>query len=357
MNKLPAILVTGGTGTFGRAYIRNALQQTVRSVHSGVPRTGPVWSRVISLSRDEQKAAAMVDEFGHYDAFRAWIGDVRDRDRLAMAFREVDTVVHAAALKRVDQGAYSPSEILQTNITGTMNVVVEAIEAGVKNVVIISSDKAVNPTNIYGASKFCAETYAVSANNYGHRSGTRIAAVRYGNVLGSRGSVVHLWRRQIATNGVLKLTHPGMTRFIMTIEQAVALVDFALAHMRGGEVFVPDLPSARMTDLAAAVLAEHFGAEAVDPSQYLVTVGLRPGGEKLAEALLNEEEPQRTRRLNSGADYLAVLPSHHEWTTGEEWVALGDAVAPDFVYRSDVNTRWLGPADLRTLMAQTEALL
>jgi UDP-N-acetylglucosamine 4,6-dehydratase len=353
---LSSILITGGTGTFGRAFIGAALRHSVWDVNKGIG-YAPIYGRVISLSRDEQKAAAMVDEFGHYPAFRAWIGDVRDRDRLAMAFRGVDIVIHAAALKRVDQGAYSPSEILQTNITGTMNVVTEAIEAGVKKVVVISSDKAVAPTNIYGASKFCAECYAVSANNYGHKTGTSIAAVRYGNVLGSRGSVVHIWQGQLARGGIMTVTHPAMSRFIMTIEQAVALVDYALGHMQGGEVFLPNLPSAKMVDLAAAVYDEcgsgHRLEEIAEGKAWYQVTGLRPGGEKMAEVLLNEEEPSRTRRID---DHYIVLPSHHEWTLGEEWTSIGEAVPLDMVYRSDRNERWLTSGDLLMLMQQTEAM-
>lgn len=324
---MSSILITGGSGTFGRAFIRATLA------------TGH-WSRVISYSRDEMKAAAMVEEFGHHRPFKAFLGDVRDRDRLAVALRGVDTVVHAAALKRVDQGAYSPSEILQTNITGTVNVVTEAIDAGVTRVVVISSDKAVAPTNIYGATKYCAETYAVQANNYGHRSGTKIAAVRYGNVLGSRGSVVHIWRRQLGQGQQLTLTDPRMTRFIMTIEQAVALVWHAIDQMRGGEVFVPLLPSAYMIDLARAIAGDGE----------FVTTGLRPGGEKMAEALLNEEEPTRTRLIDG---HLVVVPSQHEWTS-DGWTE-GTPVSPTMSYRSDLNERWLTSADLSDLLAASEA--
>jgi UDP-N-acetylglucosamine 4,6-dehydratase len=345
-----SILVTGGTGTFGRAFIRRALAGSVRVAHER-PDAGALWDRVISYSRDEVKASAMHDEFGHYGAFRAFLGDVRDRDRLAHAFRGVDTVVHAAALKRVDVAAYSPSEIYETNITGTMNVVTEAIEAGVRRVVVISSDKAVAPTNIYGASKYCAECYAVQANNYGHNSGTCVAAVRYGNVLASRGSVVHIWRRQLLQGRPLTVTSPQMTRFIMTIEQAVDLVLHAMAETRGGEVFVPLLPSARMIDLAQAV-HDHANLSEGGALGYTVT-GLRPGGEKMAEALLNEEEPSRTRRVDG---HYVVLPSHHDWTERHWWQDHGSAVDPAFTYRSDVNDRWLTPGDLRQLLSVTEAL-
>jgi UDP-N-acetylglucosamine 4,6-dehydratase/5-epimerase len=325
-----SLLITGGTGTLGRALIRRAL-------HS------QRWGRVICYSRDEVKQAQLFDEFGYYAAFKLFLGDVRDVQRLGMAMRGVDAVVHAAALKRVDAGAYSPSEIVQTNVIGSMNVVNTAIQSRVGRVVVVSSDKAVAATNIYGASKFMAESYAVAANSYGYPSGTRSCAVRYGNVLGSRGSVVHVWRKQVADGKPLQLTSPDMTRFIMTIEQACDLIDHALAHAEGGEVFVPVLPAARMTTLA----------EAVAPGHPVEVTGLRPGGEKMAEALLNEEEPSRT--VVSDEVYV-VTPSHCTWRADARWA--GDQVAPGFIYRSDAlaEESYLSAQDLRALMAGTEAL-
>jgi UDP-N-acetylglucosamine 4,6-dehydratase len=332
-----SILVTGATGTFGRAFLRScfASQQ---------------WDRVVAYSRDEVKQAQLGQEFAHEPGLRLFLGDVRDPQRLQIAMSGIDTVVHAAALKRVDAGAYSPSEMIQTNIMGTMNVVNAAIHAQVARVVVISSDKAVSATNIYGATKYCGETYAVQANAYGHRGNTKIAAVRYGNVLGSRGSVVHVWREQMAQGKPITLTDANMTRFIMTIEEAVALVWFARRVMCGGEVFVPVLPSASMLDLARAVGGNHP----------LERTGLRPGGEKMAEALLNEEEPSRTFEIEDpmqpGKRYRVVIPSHHEWTAGSEWVQLGQTWLPDnFIYRSDRNDWVLGIFQLRDWMASTEA--
>jgi UDP-N-acetylglucosamine 4,6-dehydratase len=327
---MSGVLVTGVTGTFGRAFLRAVLGDSR-------------WERVVGYSRDEVKQAGLQQEFGDWGQLRLFLGDVRDPDRLAMALRGVDTVVHAAALKRVDAGAYSPSEMIHTNIVGTMNVVAAAIHAGVARVVVISSDKAVAATNIYGSTKFCAETYAVQANAYGHPTGTKIAAVRYGNVLGSRGSVVHVWREQVARSEPLALTSPEMSRFVMTIEQAVDLVRFALDAMHGGEVVVPILPSAKMVTLARAVGGDAY------PHRL---VGLRPGGEKMAESLLNEEEPARTYQVGN---YYVVTPSHHDWTSGAEWFAPHGFLPGDFVYRSDANTRWLSSDDLRALMAGSEA--
>lgn len=328
------VLVTGGTGTFGRAFIGRAL------------RTGQ-WHGVVSYSRDEMKAAQLVHDFGGAAPFKAFLGDVRDRSRLAHAFRGVDVVVHAAALKRVDVGAYSPSELIATNILGTQNVVDAAIDARVKRVIVISSDKACMPTNLYGATKMCAETYAVQANAYGFPVGTRIAAVRYGNILGSRGSVVHVWRDQLKRRAPLTITDVSMTRFIMTIEQAVDLVLYALQAMRGGEVFVPRLPAAAMPSLALAVMHDAGVDNVRDyPKKY---TGLRPGGEKLHEALLNHEEVSRT--VESG-QHLLVAPTHHEWTA-EPW--LGTAYGAD-EYTSDRAGQFLSAGELLALMRSTEAL-
>lgn len=325
-----ALLVTGCTGTFGRAFLRRALLENR-------------WPRIVAFSRDEVKQAALRAEFG--DGPRLFLGDVRDADRLGMAMRNVDTVVHAAALKRVDAGAYSPSEMIATNVVGTMNVVNAAIQAGVRRVVILSSDKACAPTNIYGMSKGLAECYATHANAYGYPTGTRVAAVRYGNILGSRGSVIGIWQGQVARKQPVTLTDRRMTRFAMTIEQACDLVLFALAHMGGGEVFVPLLPSMRMADLAQAV--------AGTADYPVVECGMRPGGEKLAESLLNEEEPTRTRRLDADTPCYVVAPSQHEWTT-QGWA--GVRVAPDLVYRSDGPWQhYLSVEELRALMEGTQA--
>lgn len=570
-----SILVTGGTGTFGRAFIRRLLANNS-------------FARVIAYSRDEVKQAQLAEEFAGRPSLRTFLGDVRDADRLRVALRGVHTVVHAAALKRVDAIAYSPSESVLTNVLGTMNVVNAAIEAGVRRVVVISSDKAVAPTNMYGATKYCtdpstpilmadlswkpayevvrgdkiaaidehvpssrgwrklraaevtrsvyfegagalvntskgkitvsddhmflaragremaqfqwvpasrlrpgmvikhigqpwenrsdswlagivdgkgslstrtknarvtigqnegpvlariahelnqlgvtyqisrrnkcrvvtvaavndvlrllgalrptrmigragellngrfapsganrdavvesvlflnntplvglttttgtlitdgyvshncAETYAVQANAYAHAPGrTRIMAVRYGNVLASRGSVVHIWRRQQAAGQPLTITHPDMTRFIMTIEQAVDLVLYAMHAGTGGEVFLPVLPSACMPVLAEAVAGDGYPQ---------VVTGLRPGGEKLAEWLMNDEEV--TRAVVHGP-HIAIAPSSHEWVDGRcaDWT-LRRRVPAGFEYRSDVNERWCTAEELRAMLAATEA--
>lgn len=329
---MDSILITGATGTFGRAFLRDCL-------------VSGKWRRVIAFSRDEVKQAQLMEEFKAFQPLRMFLGDVRDSQRLQMAFSGVDVVVHAAALKRVDAGAYSPSEMIVTNILGTMNVVNAAIAAKVQRVVVISSDKSVQATNIYGSTKYCAENYAVQANAYADAGRTKIAAVRYGNVLGSRGSVVHVWRSQMAEDTPLTLTNPDMTRFVMTIEQAVQLVWFAVHGTVGGEIVVPLLPAARMITLARAVAGDSYPIR---------VTGLRPGGEKMAEALLNEEEPSRTYRCNN---YLIVTPSHHEWTTGAWWKnQAGEQWLPTgLTYRSDTVPRWCEVEELRTLIHGTQA--
>lgn len=334
-----SILITGATGTFGRAYLRHALMLKLAEDPTILQ-----WGRVIAYSRDEVKQAQLLDEFPAAPALRTFLGDVRDLERLRVAMRGVNAVIHAAALKRVDAGAYSPSETILTNVIGTMNVVAAAIEAGVEEVVVISSDKAVAPTNLYGASKFCSEVYAVQANSYAGKH-TRVMAVRYGNVLGSRGSVVHVWRKQVAEGRALTITDPKMSRFIMTIEEAVQLVDYARVYGVGGEVFVPSLPSAYMTDLAEAVAGEKYPR---------AVTGLRPGGEKMAEWLLNDEEVHRTR---IHGPHFVVVPSQHDWISADRarWTSLHN-VDPGFQYRSDVNEHWLSAAQLRGLLATTEAL-
>ena len=331
---MPTILISGVTGTLGKAILRAAVKSNI-------------YSRVVGLSRDEVKQSQLGDEFHDFAALRLFLGDVRDRGRLAMAMRGVDYLIHAAALKRIDAGTYSPSEMIETNVNGTVNIVNAAIYAGVKRVVVVSSDKACAPTNLYGLTKGCAESYAVHANTYGYPSGTLIAAVRYGNILGSRGSVVPRWILQASRGERLTLTDAKMTRFIMTIEEAVALILYALQWMRGGEVFVPVLPTATMCDLATAV-APHVEIE---------SVGVRPGGEKFAEALLNDEEPSRTRRVSS--KYLHVVPSHHAWVKDDLWD--GDPVTEQAQhYRSDnpgpLGNKKLSVGELRELLAATEAM-
>ncbi|OGK92667.1 MAG: UDP-N-acetylglucosamine 4,6-dehydratase (inverting), partial [Candidatus Rokubacteria bacterium RBG_16_73_20] len=250
-----AILVTGGTGSFGTRFV-----QTVLERHR--PR------RLVVFSRDELKQSEMQARLTH-PALRFFIGDVRDRARLVRAMHDVDVVVHAAALKQIPACEYNPFEAIQTNVMGAKNVIDAAIDSGVKRVIALSTDKAVNPINLYGATKLCAEKLFVQANTYGFSRGTTFACVRYGNVIGSRGSVIPLFQAQRAS-GRVSVTDPKMTRFWITLQQGVDFVARCLGQMRGGEIFVPKLPSTRIMDLV----------EAVAPGCRVEFVGIRPG-EKL----------------------------------------------------------------------------
>jgi len=310
------ILVTGGTGSFGRAFVRRMLRE-----HADCT--------IRIYSRDELKQYEMAREFGHDPRLRFFIGDVRDRERLARAFWDVDWVVHAAALKHVHLCEYNPAEAVKTNVLGSQNVIDAAIDAGVAKVVALSTDKAVNPVNLYGASKLCAEKLFVHGSAYSGSRQTRFACVRYGNVVGSRGSVIPLWLEQAPT-GVLTLTDARMTRFWISLGQAVDLVLQVLREMRGGEIFVPKIPSMRMVDLARAIA----------PEAMLKEVGVRPG-EKLHEVLLTPEEAPRTREFPTH-----FVVSRH--TPRPEGRPLPD----EFCYRSDQNTQWLDVERLRQLVAE-----
>lgn len=309
------ILVTGGTGSFGRAFVRQLLADG-----------GDVVIRV--YSRDELKQYEMNREFGGDPRLRFCIGDVRDRDRLLRAMYGVDQVVHAAALKQVDLCEYNPAEAVKTNIQGSQNLIEAAIDAKVKRVVALSTDKAVNPVNLYGATKLCAEKLFVHGMAYSGPRDTRFACVRYGNVLGSRGSVIPLFLKQ-APSGVLTITDLRMTRFWISLGHAVELVKMVLGDMKGGEVYVPKIPSMRMTDLARAIAPEAMVKE----------IGMRPG-EKLHEMLLTAEEAYRAREY----------PTHYV-ISRQTPRSDGRAVPDEFSYRSDTNTQWLDVDRLRDLVA------
>lgn len=316
------ILVTGGAGSFGKALVRRLLKDGAE--------------RVAVFSRDEFKHAMMQEEFGDPPALKFFVGDVRDRARLEEAMWGCEAVVHAAALKRVDSVAYNPAEVRKTNVEGSANVAAAAIAAGVGRVLMTSSDKAVEPTNCYGASKAQMEHEAVATNAVSVPRGTRIACTRWGNVLGSRGSVVHVFRRALDSASPIPLTHPDCTRFWLTMEEAVDFACAALAMMRGGEVFVPRLPAMRIADLAKAVA----------PGWPTVVVGMRPGGEKIHEVLMNDDEAARALTLPGGG-YL-IRPALHPWTAEPPWQ--GMPVAPGFRYASDRPERWLTITEMRELL-------
>jgi UDP-N-acetylglucosamine 4,6-dehydratase len=315
------ILLTGGTGSFGNAFTEIVTTRWPTAV-------------VRVYSRDELKQSEMRAKFG--DArVRYLIGDVRDRSRMSRAAEGVDIVVHAAAMKQVPACEYNPFEAVRTNVLGAQHVVDAAIDAKVERVVALSTDKAVNPVNLYGATKLCAEKIFVQGNAYASQGSTRIACVRYGTVIGSRGSVVPVFRQQLERDGRIAITDERMTRFWITLPQAVDLVLLALAEMEGGEVFVPKIPSMRVTDLA----------EAMAPGAPHDIVGIRPG-EKLHELLLTGDEARHT--VERG-DVYVVLPEH-PWWDEQGSKRFGTPVSGDFVYASDTNEQWLTVEGLRDLL-------
>jgi len=314
------VLVTGGTGSFGKKFAEIML----RDYHP---------KKLIVFSRDELKQHEMrVNGFDH-QSLRYFIGDVRDRDRLRRAMNGVDIVVHAAALKQVPACEYNPIEAISTNINGAKNVVDAALDAGVHKVLALSTDKAVNPINLYGATKLVAEKLFVQANAYSGTGPTRFSCVRYGNVVGSRGSVIPLFLGQ-RRNGKVTITDPQMTRFWITLDQGVHFVIRCLESMHGGEVFVPKIPSMRVADLA----------EAVAPGREIELIGIRPG-EKLHEALISEDEVRSTVEVNG----MYVIRPTHPWWQVQNWTE-GKPLLDGFRYTSNTNPEWLTVGELRGLI-------
>jgi UDP-N-acetylglucosamine 4,6-dehydratase len=273
----------------------------------------------------------MQQKYGDHPALRFFIGDVRDQSRLHRAFGEVDIVVHAAALKQVSTLEYNPFEAIKTNILGGENIINEAINAGVKQVIALSTDKAVNPINLYGATKLCMEKLFVAGNSYSHS--TRFSVVRYGNVVGSRGSVIPLYLHKKAS-GVLPVTDERMTRFWITLDQSVQVVLKALDRMQGGEIFVPKIPSMKIVDLARAIA----------PDARLEIMGIRPG-EKLHEVLLTEDEAPHSVEL---PDVYLIEPQHPFWKVDMKFP--GKKLPPNFRFASDINTTWLTMDQLRKML-------
>lgn len=324
-----ALLITGGTGSFGACFVRTVLE-----------RFKP--SRLIVFSRDELKQYEMAQTFSEQEnrMLRFFIGDVRDPARLEMAMRGVDYVVHAAALKHVPTAEYNPFECIKTNVVGAENVVQAAIRCGVEAVVALSTDKAANPINLYGASKLASDKIFVAANNLSGADGTRFAAVRYGNVIGSRGSFVPLLRKLVADGAkTIPITDPRMTRFWITLQQGVDFVLSSFGHMRGGEIFVPKIPSMKIVDLAACL------APGIDHE----TTGIRPG-EKLHELMVTRDDARATVEL---ADRFVIEPSFAFWPRQSQADGGAKPVAEDFKYSSDSNSEWLNAEDLKSLLDVT----
>ena len=318
-----SILITGGTGSFGKAFIRHALDHLD-------PR------RLVIFSRDELKQYEVRQQFDDDPRLRWFIGDIRDERRLARALHGVDYVVHAAALKQVDTAEYNPFEFVKTNVLGSQNVIEASIDAGVKRVVALSTDKASSPINLYGATKLTADKLFITGNHYAAAYDTRFAVVRYGNVMGSRGSVIPFFARLGAEGKPLPITDLRCTRFFITLPQAVQMVVDTFELMQGGELLVPRIPSMKVTDLAHAVVP---GAELVD-------VGLRPG-EKLHEEMISPEEGRRAVAVNEGK-YFIIQPDLASW--GYQ-VPRGAVPVPEgFAYRSDSNDQWYSQQEIAEII-------
>ena len=324
MSAFRSILVTGGTGSFGQAFVRTLLDRH------------PEVTRIVVYSRDELKQYEMAQKLGDHPALRFFIGDVRDEPRLRRALEGIDVVVHAAALKQVPAAEYNPFEVIKTNVLGAQNLVEACLDSEVRTVIALSTDKAAAPINLYGATKLCSDKLITAANNIrGHRD-IKFAVVRYGNVMGSRGSVIPYFIA-CREKGVLPITDPEMTRFNITLQEGVDMVLWSIAASRGGEIFVPRIPSYRILDVARAVApdCEHR------------IVGIRPG-EKVHEEMITASDSYNTVDLG---DYFAILPSSGEVSI-DEYLARhpGKRVAPGFSYNSGTNDHFLTIDDLRDLI-------
>lgn len=313
------VLITGATGSFGQKCVEVLLRDYQPA-------------KVIVFSRDELKQHEMQAKGFNHPNLRFFVGDIRDRDRLVRAMNGVDIVIHAAALKQVPSCEYNPIEAIMTNITGTRNVIDAALDNGVERVMALSTDKAVNPINLYGATKLCAEKLIVQSNAYSGLDGTRFGCVRYGNVVGSRGSVIPVFMEQ-REKGRITVTDDRMTRFWITLEQGVKFVLTSLDTMQGGEVFIPKIPSMKIMDLV----------DAIAPDCKVERIGIRPG-EKLHEILVSEDEARHTIELS---DRYIIKPAHPWW---QDRKISGKTVGDDFRYASNTNDVWLSPAELQELI-------
>lgn len=317
------ILVTGGTGSFGHAFVPMTLS------HSNP-------KKLIVFSRDEMKQWEMAKTIGSDPRVRFFIGDVRDRDRLYRAFDGVDYVVHAAATKIVPTAEYNPFECIKTNVNGAMNIIDAAIDKGVKAVVALSTDKASAPINLYGASKLASDKLFVAGNSYSGEHKTLFSVVRYGNVMGSRGSVIPFFH-SLRDKGVLPITDARMTRFMISLEQGVQLVWHAFEDMVGGEIYVKKIPSMKVTDIAKVVA----------PTARHEIVGIRPG-EKLHEQMIGTEDASYTYEHD---DYYKILPAINNWSADQKRIKNGRRVSEDFSYTSDRNPEWMSTAELGAWIA------
>lgn len=315
-----SVLITGGTGSLGKALVRRLLDENETR-------------RIVIFSRDELKQSQMRSEFSDDPRLRWFLGDVRDIERLKRALHGVDYVFHAAALKQVDTGEYNPFEFIKTNVLGSQNLIDAAIESRVKRVVALSTDKASSPINLYGATKLTADKLFVAANNYSYSYGTSFSVVRYGNVMGSRGSVIPFFQSIAAKNLPLPITDLRMTRFWIGIEEAVDFVIQSLLMMSGGELYVPRIPSMKIIDLALAVA----------PNSELREVGMRPG-EKLHEEMISADDSRRTLLIG---DRYVVMPVVAEWGYS---IPTGISVPEGFAYQSNTNDLWMSKEDIKNFI-------
>jgi len=314
------ILITGGTGSFGKKFTEIVLDEYQPK-------------KVIIYSRDELKQFEMQQQFAAHKNIRFFIGDVRDKERLLRAFDGVDYVVHAAALKQVPAMEYNPTEAIKTNVIGAMNIIEASLDKGIKKVVALSTDKACNPINLYGATKLCSDKLFVAGNAYSGTGGCKFSVVRYGNVMGSRGSVIPFFLMK-RSEGVLPITDEKMTRFWITLEQGVRFVIKSFERMHGGEIFVPKIPSMNIMKLANAIA----------PECKTKVVGIRPG-EKLHEVMISEDDAQNTKELE---DCYIIQPAFKWWDKSNH--SEGKDVVPGFRFSSDSNKTWLEKEDLKKML-------
>jgi len=313
-----SILVTGGTGSFGKAFV----PMTLKNFNP---------KKLVIFSRDEMKQWEMAKIYEKDKRVRFFIGDVRDKDRLWRALSGIDYVVHAAALKIVPKAEYDPFECIRTNINGAMNLIDIAIDRGVKKVVALSTDKACSPTNLYGATKLISDKVFISSNSYSGNSDTTFSIVRYGNVMGSRGSVIPLFLSKINEN-ILPITDDRMTRFMINLNDAVEMVWNAFEDMCGGEIYVNKIKSMRIVDIA----------KAINPSAEFSIIGIRPG-EKLHEIMINSDDAPHTYEYDK---YFKILPAINNWSLDEKRIKNGKLVSPEFSYSSDINKEWMTKDEL-----------
>ncbi len=313
-----SILITGGTGSFGHTFVPMTLAKYN-------PR------RLVIYSRDEMKQWEMAKLYGNDERVRFFIGDVRDKDRLSRALKGIDYVVHAAATKIVPTAEYNPFECVKTNVLGAMNLIDACIDQGVKRVVALSTDKASSPANLYGATKLASDKLFIAGNSYSGQQDSRFAVVRYGNVMGSRGSVIPFFM-SIADKGTLPITDERMTRFMITLEQGVELVWHAFDDMVGGEIYVKKIPSMNIMDIANTVA----------PKAKCEMVGIRPG-EKLHEQMIGAEDAPFTYEYN---EHYKILPAIHNWNSDPARIGNGKLVSTDFTYCSDNNKEWMSTEEL-----------